>query len=467
MKLTVKFISLLLCLFIFNASRAQLSIKITGIPDDTPLNDRIYLAGNFNDWNARDQSLSIEWKDPAQRTIRLNPSLGRLEFKFTRGDWASVEGDVNGLVLPNRVFEYDGSPQTLEVIIQSWEDLGSSSPESTAAPNVYLLEENFYMPQLNRSRRILIYLPYSYFSSEKRYPVLYMHDGQNLFDVKTSFSGEWEVDETLNRLIENGFPEVIVVGIDNGGGERLNEYTPYPNPQYGGGQGDAYVRFIAETLKPYIDENYRTMPGARQTGIMGSSLGGLISMYGQITQADVFGKGGVLSPSFWWSDQIYFQASQIDPGKKQIFYLLASARESDSMRGQMEAMYNTLRSAGVAEENIRLRITEDGAHSEWYWARELPAALTWLFRDTDVYQPYVPFEPVLMKPNSGVTKIRISGEEVSGELQAKLFDREGRALEDEPVIKGKKLKLPKGLEGAYFVNLYEGERLIGCLRLHP
>ncbi|MDV7392611.1 alpha/beta hydrolase-fold protein, partial [Arthrospira platensis SPKY1] len=168
------------------------------------------------------------------------------------------EGNANGGFLPNRTFNFTGNPQTLNLSILTWEDLGGGS-NSTAAANVQIMNNAFFMPQLNRSRRIWVYLPPDYNTSNKHYPVIYMKDGQNLFDQATSFSGEWQVDETLNTLFNQGDYGAIVVGIDNGGSERLNEYSPWVNAQYGGGQGNAYMAFVAETLKPHIDANFRTL----------------------------------------------------------------------------------------------------------------------------------------------------------------------------------------------------------------
>lgn len=124
-----------------------------------------------------------------------------------------------------------------------------------------------------------------------------MHDGQNVFETATSFSGEWEVDESLNALHENGDYGCIVVAIDNGGAFRLDEYSPWINTQFGEGQGDDYMQFIINTLKPDIDNSYRTKPERDYTGIMGSSMGGLISMYGGMEYNSVFSKIGAFSPS--------------------------------------------------------------------------------------------------------------------------------------------------------------------------
>src|SRR5205085_11725242 len=133
-------------------------------------------------------------------------------------------------------------PQIFNLTVLSWEDISGSGPSSTAAANVQVLNTSFFMPQLNRSRKIWLYLPPDYYTTSKTYPVLYMEDGQNLFDNATSFSGEWQIDETLNTLHSQGNYGAIVVGIDNGGGERLNEYSPWVNATYGGGQGDQIGR---------------------------------------------------------------------------------------------------------------------------------------------------------------------------------------------------------------------------------
>jgi metallo-beta-lactamase class B len=145
---------------------------------------------------------------------------------------------------------------------------------STATASVSILDTAFAMPQLERTRRIWLYLPPGYAASTRRYPVLYMHDGQNLFDAATSFAGEWGVDETLDSLHALGDPGVIVVGIDNGRMKRMDEYTPWHNTRYGGGEGDAYVDFLTQTLKPYVDAHYRTLAERVHTGVAGSSMGG-------------------------------------------------------------------------------------------------------------------------------------------------------------------------------------------------
>ena len=358
---------------------AQLQLQVVKVPNNTPINEPLYVAGNFNNWNPGDQNYQLTKDQAGIYHISIDPSAGLLEFKFTRGDWQRVEGDANGASRPNRSYQYDGNATTLTLEILSWE--GSNTGGSTAAANVSILDNAFYLPQLNRQRRIWLYLPPDYNSSNKRYPVLYMHDGQNLFDQTTSFSGEWKVDETLNTLHEQGDHGIIVVGIDNGGADRLDEYTPWSHPTYGGGNGDNYIDFIVETLKPYIDENYRTYPQPEFTGLMGSSLGGLISTYGIIEHQDVFGKAGCFSSSYWLYDNPYEHVRTTGRQADLKVYLIAGGQESSDVDvvADMYRMEQTMENVGFSATRIKALDHPDGMHSEWYWAREFAEAYLWLF----------------------------------------------------------------------------------------
>ena len=161
-------------------------------------------------------------------------------------------------------------------------------------------------PQLGNARDIHVYLPPSYRSSGRHYPVIYMHDGQNLFDHELSYAGEWGVDETMERLAPEGI-EAIVVAIPNMGGERTGEYSPWRDPRAGGGRGDAYLDFIIDTLKPRIDRRFRTRRERDHTGIAGSSMGGLISLYAFLRHPGIFGFCGAMSPSLWFARGAIFE----------------------------------------------------------------------------------------------------------------------------------------------------------------
>ena len=144
-------------------------------------------------------------------------------------------------------------------------------------PTIEIIEEDYEIPQLKRRRRITALLPHDYHESKKKYPVLYLHDGQNLYDEQSPY-GNWAIDKSLAELSRSGFGDIIVIAIDHGGEDRINEYLPFNSTEYGKGQGKLYIQFLMETLKPYIDKNYRVLSDGLHTGIGGSSMGGLISL---------------------------------------------------------------------------------------------------------------------------------------------------------------------------------------------
>lgn len=249
----------------------------------------------------------------------------------------------------------------------------AKAQESTASKNVssFTIEA----PQLKTSKKIWIYLPESYLKDlKKRFSVIYMHDAQNLFDAKTSFVGEWNVDEKLDSLKA----PVIVVGIEHGNEKRIDELTPFKNEKYGGGNADQYLEFIVKTLKPYIDQNYRTKTKAKNTTIMGSSLGGLVSFYGALKYPDVFGKAGVFSPSFWFSNKIYAFAEKQSKIKTKIYFLCGD-KEDDNMVNdlhKMERLLNTKRCYCLHLN--KTKIVKGGEHNEKLWRDGFTEAVLWL-----------------------------------------------------------------------------------------
>ncbi len=372
----MKYFSLLVFFLMANTASSQVTFLVDRLPASTLPGDPIFIAGNFNNWDPGHPSYELHADSTGRYQITLNLPDGAIEFKFTRGSWSSVEGSATGGYIPNRKANVK-SGDTLYLQIAGWEN--QTGGQSTAAWNVAVLSDSFYMPQLKRFRRIWIYLPPDYDSSGHSYPVLYMHDGQNLFDRKSSFLEEWKVDERLNTLFAEGDSGIIVVGIDNGGGRRLDEYSPWKNPQYGGGEGEAYMQFIVTTLKPRIDSLYRTRKGPRHTGIMGSSMGGLISLYGGLRYPQVFGKIGVFSPSLWFSEKVWSWMDTLQiPGPTRI-YLLAGGKESRSMREDLWKCDSILLSRGMARERLLFRIDPDGSHSETFWGPAFPAAYAFLF----------------------------------------------------------------------------------------
>ncbi|HYC27687.1 MAG TPA: alpha/beta hydrolase-fold protein, partial [Chitinophagaceae bacterium] len=280
---------------------AQYSVHIKLQPLSSKASaEEVYLAGSFNGWNPKDETFRLRKDDKGNFSLLLrNIPAGTYEYKFTKGGWETVETDANGQNIGNRTLKLS-SDTTIAISIAGWSMGVNAVKKETASANVRIIDTSFYIPQLKRSRRIWVYLPPDYSGGTKKYPVLYMHDGQNLFNEATSYAGEWGVDETLDSMKK----QCIVIGIDNGLLKRMNEYNPYNNERFGPGEGRQYIDFIAKTLKPYIDKKYRTLKDRNNTIIAGSSMGGLISMYAAVIYPRVFGAAGVFSPSFWISPKL-------------------------------------------------------------------------------------------------------------------------------------------------------------------
>lgn len=357
---------------------SQVRIQIKSLPKDTPIDAKIYAAGSFNDWKPDDVRFEFQPNSNNQLELILpKVDLPSLEYKVTLGSWDSVEGDHNEHAISNRIID-NPKNQELEISVLSWQK--TKELKSTASRNVHVLNENFEIPQLNTKRRIWIYLPEDYSTTKKKYPVIYMHDGQNLFDELTAYSGEWKIDETLDQLFKKK-KSFIVVGIDHGEDERINDYGPWNNPKYGGGNGKLYADFLANTLKPYIDKHYRTLSSAKNTGLIGSSLGGLISLYTGIEYPTKFGKLGVFSPSTWFTKvQLFeFLNHQTKRDIKSKFYLYGGHLEGDHLIEDLDEVSQTLQQKGISKKNIIINTEKSGTHKEEFWAKEFPKAIDWLF----------------------------------------------------------------------------------------
>jgi metallo-beta-lactamase class B len=310
---------------------------------------------------------------------------GPIEFKFTLGSWESVEADSAGGDLPNR--EAIATPGEYVGRVSKWRDpKAPRTIEHTAGRGVSIVSDTFDVPQLGRKRRVWIYLPPRYSLDETRYPVLYMHDGQNVFDKATSFAGEWGVDETLDSLVAAGDRGVIVVAVDHGGTRRLDEYSQWRNVRHGGGEGDRYLDFLVRTLKPFIDSHYRTLSDRANTAIAGSSMGGLISLYAVLKYPNVFQRAGIFSPALWFAPEFYdfvLQSRSLPPDLKLYFIsgaLEGSGAEAAVYASHQQRMVEMLMTKGLRKEvNIVSRVIPDGRHSEWFWRREFPAAYRWMF----------------------------------------------------------------------------------------
>ena len=238
-------------------------------------------------------------------------------------------------------------------------------------------------------RQLTVYLPPGYEAdADRRYPVLYLQDGQNLFDPARAFGGEhWHVAETATALIESGTIEpLIIAGIDNAGADRINEYTHTHDRKRGGGQADAYAAFVIGIVKPLVDAACRTLPDAANTGIGGSSLGGLVSLYIALTHAEVFGKAAVMSPSVWWDRRSILRQVRKAPKIRPRLWVDMGTAESMGAGSARRVLEDArLLKAGLVNagwiEGVDLRYedVEGGEHNERAWASRFGRVLEWLF----------------------------------------------------------------------------------------
>ncbi|MCK7594313.1 alpha/beta hydrolase [Pseudomarimonas salicorniae] len=249
---------------------------------------------------------------------------------------------------------------------------------STASDRVEVLSPPLLHPALPFARSLRIYLPPGYAASDRDYPVIYLPDGQNLFNDATSYVGEWGVDEALDALAAEGF-EAIAVGIDHGGERRMQELSPWHNPRFGEPLGAAYLDYLVETVKPFVDANYRTLNGPESTAIVGSSMGGLMAHYALHARPEVFGLAGVLSPSYWYHEAAFhYPQNRPRPAQARVFLSMGGAEGHEAV-AHVEAMERLLRRWPDAD-GVRLRIVEAAEHNEAQWRTLFPEVVRFLYR---------------------------------------------------------------------------------------
>lgn len=371
------FIRLILVFWAIQAN-GQVTIRLGALPAKyTPILDTLFIAGNFNDWNPRDTAYRFKKNAQGQWQVVVNSVQNPLLFKTTRGSWPSVEVAANGQDIPNRS-QANVSGTNVEIVVADWADTRGTH---TATSQVSILTSQLWLHSLKRYRRIWVCVPPDYtVNTTRRYPVIYLHDAQNLFDAATSFAGEWKVDEALNTLSQQpGWEPLIAVGVDNGGDERINELTPFRHPTYGGGQGELYGQALVDDVKPLIDSLFRTKKDLANTAVGGSSLGGIETLYMGYAWPQVYSKLLVFSPSLWYSDSLqnYIYSQPQPPGMR--MYLLCGTNESSTMVGEMNSFYNGLLGAGFPASQMSKNIITGGTHSEGFWSQHVKNGLEFLF----------------------------------------------------------------------------------------
>jgi predicted alpha/beta superfamily hydrolase len=351
---------------------AQYTLRIVVNEVATKKLDDIYVAGNFNNWNMKDEKYKLKPFGTTRRAIILKEiPAGDYEFKFYRGSQDKVETTAKGEEVPSHKISLK-EDASLDFNIPGWKDDYPDKPRPyTATAQVSILDTAFLIPQLNRKRTIWVYLPKGYATSKKTYPVLYMQDGQNLFNERTAPYGEWGVDEFLDSAARKYNKECIVIGINHGNEKRMTEYNPYDNKQYGKGEGKEYVDFLALTLKPFIDKKFRTQKEARSTFVAGSSMGGLISLYAVIKYPNVFGGAGVFSPAFWTVPDIYEEVQKANwSAHVPRFFFYAGGKENETMVRDMDKVIAIIEKKGSYQ--LRRLMNPIAKHNEEAWRREFP-----------------------------------------------------------------------------------------------
>ncbi len=393
------------------AVAAQVSVRLVVIiPVEEQPPERIFVSLSTDNWAPEGRPLERIADGLYEARIKL-PARRVVEYKFKRGpNWSTVEKDAAGREIANRyiripqgVSEYTVFHQverwagrapprmSRKASFQRLAALGHGTPEgehSTRTGQIRV-HPNIFSERLGNVRQVDVYLPPGYNRDRKRrYPVLYMQDGQNVFDVATSYGVyEWEVDETCQRLIrERSIEPLIVVGIHNTS-ERTAEYTPFKDNTLGGGKGDAYLAFVVHTLKPFIDRTYRTRPEQEHTGIGGSSLGGLISLYALWKHPDVFSKAAALSPTLEWADGriLTMIASEPAPASARLWIDMGTREgdEADDRARRIEklrAAVAVVKKAGLtADEVLHAEEVPGGTHHETAWAARIDRILAFLY----------------------------------------------------------------------------------------
>jgi predicted alpha/beta superfamily hydrolase len=245
--------------------------------------------------------------------------------------------------------------------------------------------EKFRSRFLRNQRDLIVYLPPRYHEQpQRRFPVLYLHDGQNLFDASTSFvpGMDWQVGHTADDFILTGAVQpLIIVGIYNAGKARVNEYTPTKAPRLGGGRADRYAKFLIQQVMPFVQQEYRVLSDPRVTGIGGSSLGGLLSLYLGLKHPQIFGRVAALSPSVWWNELVIYRfATEASVEPRPRIWLDIGTREGPRIVKEVEGFRDILLEKGwQLNKDLSYQRVEGAEHNEAAWAQRVGPFLQFLY----------------------------------------------------------------------------------------
>lgn len=355
-------------------------------PAATPPGAALWISGNVPElgaWNGAGVRLAPQGGGGHAATVRLAPGT-RLEFKVTRGGWDTVEKGPGGEELANRTHTVAGA-ETLAVVVAAWRSDASPGRSRPATRTGDIRSLGTVASRHVAPREVLVWLPPGYDAEpRRRYPVLYVHDGNNAFDDSTSFAGEWRLDETAARLIAAGrVPPFIAVAVYNTPA-RIAEYTHARDREGRGGRGADYGRFLIEELKPLVDARFRTRPGPDATALLGSSLGGVISLELAIEHPRVFTRVGCVSPAAWWADRDLVRRAARAPRTLRVWVDVGTDEGTAGAGARTwvtdaEALAAALAGAGIPRGALHFEVIEGGRHDEAAWAARLDRILEFLF----------------------------------------------------------------------------------------
>lgn len=415
---------------IYNPELKEGDITITvTIPDDTPLENNIYIAGSFQGYKP---TAAVQMKKLSDYIYTTTvKSVTQINYKILCGkSWNNVEVEIDGDDISDRIATSNNPSVNIKVV--KWK-----STDVELLPYAYLDEDFDLSRYLSGTRNVWIYLPKDYAkNTNKRYPVLYMHDGQNVFEQGSY--GTWEAHKAFDKIQNEGKDVGIVVAINNGAG-RMSEYAPFPNiPNAPVAQGDEYLQAIIKVIMPYINANYRTLTGAKNTGIAGSSLGGLISYYAGLKYPDIFGKIGAMSPSFWYCksdllDYVNNWETSINVEQARIYFICGD-EESSSMVSDMQEFYEKTTMKGFSNKNLEYEVVKGGRHNEASWAAQIERVYNFMFNEiglSSVEEDKMKENGVIVEVNGKDIKITNSKQQIP--VDFKLFDISGKLIANKKI----------------------------------
>ena len=381
---------LLLLIVATSAFAADVNIAIrVKAPAATPGDAKLYLGGDakaLGAWKADGVEMTRGADGVYGARVAL-PADQEIQYKVTRGSWDSVEKNADGSEMANRTFR-PTKDSTVEIEVAAWADQ-VGQPKHTRSGDIRE-DKKFASKNLGNDRTVLVWLPPGYdANAQQRYDVLYMHDGQNVFDDSTSFAGEWGADETAGKLIEQKrIRPIIIVAIANTN-RRMDEYTMSRDDRRdAGGDGAKYIKFVVEEVKPFIDKTYRTKTARESTGVAGSSLGATISLEIARAYPDKFGLVGAMSPAVGWNDSEMlkrFETGDVAWMKGKKIWIDIGTDEGNGADKQalvdsVRRFEPLLKRGGLRDgTDYQFKVIDGAKHNEQAWRSRFDAVLMFLF----------------------------------------------------------------------------------------